>query len=84
MSNPKQASWMVRQIMNASNTLQLVQIPSGPKHSVIRTIYLQLLPTMPRVPWKTLMFNNAARPKAQFTMSLHLQGRLQTVERLAK
>lgn len=51
---------------------------------MIRTLYLQSLPSFPRVQWKPLIFSNTARPKARFTLWLHLHGRLLTVERLSK
>ncbi|XP_059285068.1 uncharacterized protein LOC132038412 [Lycium ferocissimum] len=68
----------------ASNVItKKALITPSPKQSVIRNIYLQLL-ILPRVHWKTLVFKSSTRPKAQFTMWLHLQGRLLTMERLAK
>ncbi|XP_019227715.1 PREDICTED: uncharacterized protein LOC109208999 [Nicotiana attenuata] len=35
-----------------------------------------------RISWKTLRFGNNARPKAQFTVWLQMQGRLLTVDRI--
>ncbi|XP_060210813.1 uncharacterized protein LOC132637793 [Lycium barbarum] len=75
---------MVRQIIQAQHTLQQVQHLQSTKHILIRNIYLQLLPTLPRVQWKSLIFNNNARPKAKFIMWLHFHGRLLTADRLLK
>ncbi|XP_016449922.1 uncharacterized protein LOC107774790 [Nicotiana tabacum] len=36
------------------------------------------------MPWKCLMFGNAARPKAKFMMWLQMQNRLLTADRLSK
>ncbi|XP_019252881.1 PREDICTED: uncharacterized protein LOC109231695 [Nicotiana attenuata] len=36
-----------------------------------------------KISWKTLRFGNNARPKAQFTVWLQMQGRLLTVDRIA-
>ncbi|XP_060211885.1 uncharacterized protein LOC132639460 [Lycium barbarum] len=81
---PQQASWMVRQIIQAQHTLQQVQHTQSTKHSMIRTIYLQLLPSLPRVQWKVILFSNNARPKAKFIMWLHFHRRLLTADRLHK
>ncbi|XP_070018290.1 uncharacterized protein [Nicotiana sylvestris] len=51
---------------------------------VIKQIYLHLLGDQPRMPWKCLMFGNAARPKAKFTVWLQMQNILLTADRLNK
>ncbi|KAK4733486.1 hypothetical protein R3W88_007747 [Solanum pinnatisectum] len=56
----------------------------GKKGSMIRQIYLYMMGEQQRPDWKCLMFNNAARPKAYFTMWLMLNKKLATVDRLAK
>ncbi|WMV57296.1 hypothetical protein MTR67_050681 [Solanum verrucosum] len=64
---PKQASWMVKKILNARLTLkQNDQVTIG-------SLYLSLLGNRPRVPWRCLIFANSARPKAIVTMCLQLQ-----------
>lgn len=45
-------------------------------------MYLQLLGTLPKVPWKGLMYQNQARPKAIFIMWLQVQGRILIADRL--
>lgn len=75
---------MVRMILAARKTLMLVHTKFKPRQSVIRQIYLQLLGVTSRLAWKCLMFQNKARPKAVFTMWLHLHGRLLTADRLLK
>ncbi|XP_016457488.1 uncharacterized protein LOC107781312 [Nicotiana tabacum] len=59
-----------------------MHISAGKKS--IKHIYLQLLGDQPRTPWKCLMFGNAARPKAKFTVWLEMQNRLLTADRLSK
>ncbi|XP_070044964.1 uncharacterized protein [Nicotiana tomentosiformis] len=81
MAVPQQACWMIRQIFDARSTLSQIQGCNAGK-SLIRHMYLQLLGDRPRVPWKCLVFQNNARPKAQFTMWMLLQGRLLNTYRL--
>lgn len=76
---------MVRKILEARDIFtDQVQNSLTEGKSLIRQIYLQLLGTSPRVPLKCSMFSNDARPKAKFTMWLHLQGKLTTTDRLLK
>ncbi|XP_059315745.1 uncharacterized protein LOC132066453 [Lycium ferocissimum] len=42
------------------------------------------MPPLPRVPWKAIMYKNAARPKARFTTWLLMLGRMTTSDRLVK
>ncbi|XP_060210236.1 uncharacterized protein LOC132637107 [Lycium barbarum] len=79
---PKQASWMLRKILATQPTWNELQQPLKAGKSIVRQIYLQLLEYNVRVPWKCMMFRNAARPKAIFTLWLHIQDRLLTKERL--
>ncbi|XP_009787587.1 uncharacterized protein [Nicotiana sylvestris] len=51
--------------------------------SLIKQIYLKLISDNERITWKTLRFGNDARPKTQFTVWLHMHGRLMTVDRLS-
>lgn len=51
---------------------------------MIRKTYLHLIGDLPKVPWKGLMFKNAARAKVVFTLWLQLQRRLLTADRLLK
>ncbi|XP_059306153.1 uncharacterized protein LOC132057530 [Lycium ferocissimum] len=69
---PKQSCWMVRMIFAARDTLAPLMDHIKPEKSIIRQIYLQLLGDNPPMRWKSLMFKNYARPKAIFTMWLHL------------
>ncbi|XP_070014897.1 uncharacterized protein [Nicotiana sylvestris] len=52
--------------------------------SITKQIYVQLIGEDTRVPWKDMIFNNAARPKAKFTLCLQLQSRLLTTDKLVK
>ncbi|XP_060212283.1 uncharacterized protein LOC132639915 [Lycium barbarum] len=84
MPIPKQASWMIRKILEARVTLQHLQFdPNRPK-SFLQQAYLQFIGDRPRVPWKCMVFHNTSRSKAQFNTWLQLQGRLLTAYRLAK
>ncbi|XP_059285894.1 uncharacterized protein LOC132039428 [Lycium ferocissimum] len=79
---PKQASWMLRKILATQSTRNELHRPFKTGNSIVRQIYLQLLEYNVRVPWKCLLFKNAARPKAIFTLWLHIQDRLLTKDRL--
>ncbi|XP_070005278.1 uncharacterized protein [Nicotiana sylvestris] len=81
MDIPLQAGWMVRKMFEARNTLALIQ--NNTVGSLIKQIYLQLIGNNERILWKTLRFGNNARPKAQFTIWLQMQGKLLTVDRIA-
>ncbi|KAM3358798.1 hypothetical protein P3S68_021731 [Capsicum galapagoense] len=77
------ASWMVKRIIAARDTLVRTQMQSADSIS-IGQIYLLLIGNQPRVPWKGLMIGNKARPKTIFTMWMQLQNRLPTADRLTK
>ncbi|KAF3626476.1 Vacuolar protein-sorting-associated protein 37 -like protein 1 [Capsicum annuum] len=81
---PAQACWMTKKIIGANtiseNLCQLIQETK----KIIRQIYLQLIDHAPRVRWKCLMFDNQTRPKARFTIWLHFQNKLLTMDKLAK
>nr|XP_016514969.1 PREDICTED: uncharacterized protein LOC107831694 [Nicotiana tabacum] len=79
---PQQACWIMRKILEARQTLLQVQIRKGPG-SLTKHIYEQLLPSYPKVPWKCMMYDNDARPKAKFIMWLQLQDKFLTTDRLA-
>ncbi|XP_009779134.1 uncharacterized protein [Nicotiana sylvestris] len=81
---PQQANWMVRKIIKAKHLLEQNNVHICREKEVIKHIYLQLLGDQPRMPWKCLMFGNAARPKAKFTVLLQMQNRLLTADRLNK
>lgn len=81
---PKQASWMVRKIMEAKNNLGILSIHIHPRKSVIGQIYLHLLGEQSRIPWKCMLFGNAGRPKAHFTLWLQIQNKLFTSDRLIR
>ncbi|XP_019237628.1 PREDICTED: uncharacterized protein LOC109217809 [Nicotiana attenuata] len=80
---PQQACSMVRKVIEAHGILETRQFMHTHNRSLIRQIYLHLLGDYSRVEWKTLMFNNAARPKAKFIMWLMMHGRLMTSDRIA-
>ncbi|MCE7766941.1 hypothetical protein GQL56_30410, partial [Pseudomonas putida] len=48
----------------------------------VRQLYHLQLQDLPRVPWKNLIIQNYARPKATFNLWLFLQDRLPTKDRL--
>nr|XP_016476233.1 PREDICTED: uncharacterized protein LOC107797822 [Nicotiana tabacum] len=80
---PQQACWMVRKVIEAKEILEARHFVQLHNRSLIRQIYLHLLGDYNRVEWKSLMFNNAARPKAKFIMWLMMYGRLMTCNRLS-
>ncbi|XP_019224302.1 PREDICTED: uncharacterized protein LOC109205989 [Nicotiana attenuata] len=72
---PQQACWMVRKVIESYSIFEEVQFSQNQKKSMIRQIYLHLLGNYRRMEWKTLVFQNAARPKAKFIMWLMIQER---------
>lgn len=78
---PKQASWMIRKIMGAKDTIDQMQQTGNRNGSKIKNVYPHMIGEQPRVEWKSLMFKNAARPKAYFIMWLIPHKRLATVDR---
>ncbi|XP_060190467.1 uncharacterized protein LOC132619641 [Lycium barbarum] len=81
-ATPQQACWMVRKVLEARAITEHIQHRPNLGKSLIKIVYLQLIGSQSRPPWKCLMFNNSARPKAIFTMWLQLQDRLLTTDRL--
>ncbi|XP_019267399.1 PREDICTED: uncharacterized protein LOC109244718 [Nicotiana attenuata] len=81
---PQQASWMVRKIIEAKHLLEQNNVHICREKGFIKHIYLQLLGDQPRMQWKCLMFGNATRPKAKFTVWLQMQNMLLTADRLNK
>ncbi|XP_060210458.1 uncharacterized protein LOC132637380 [Lycium barbarum] len=75
---------MIRQILEARVSLTQIHVNTTATQSIIKQIYLQLMGDRPRVEWKCVMFHNAVKPKARFTMWLQLQNRLMTMDRLDK
>lgn len=74
---------MIRKILEARRLM--TQIPfSNRAKSLIRHIYNHMIQDKPRVPWKCLMFLNAARPKSKFTTWLQLHDKMLTTDRLSK
>ncbi|XP_060202183.1 uncharacterized protein LOC132630638 [Lycium barbarum] len=67
---PQRACWMIRKIIEARSSLNQFQCSNTCGKSLIRQLYLQLLDSVPRVMWKNLTYQNAARPKARFTFWL--------------
>ncbi|XP_070047087.1 uncharacterized protein [Nicotiana tomentosiformis] len=84
MPIPKTASWMVRKILKARDVISQIQRQLDAKKSAIKQIHLQLIPNYPKTSWRSLMCQNAARPKVIFTMWLQCQWRLLIVDRLKK
>uniref|UniRef100_M1BZI3 Tn7 reverse transcriptase n=2 Tax=Solanum tuberosum TaxID=4113 RepID=M1BZI3_SOLTU len=80
----QQACWMVKKILEARQVYSQFQPIVLQNKSMIRQLYFHLFRPQQRVPWKCLMFQNFARPKAVFTMWLQLQNRLNTTDRLKK
>lgn len=75
---------MIRKIFEARDTMMQIQDQAAIRKTLIRQTYLHLLGDQPRIPWKALMFSNDARPRAKFTMWLHMHERLLTTDRLTK
>ena len=75
-----QASWMIRKIMNAKNIVDQCQPRKG--KGVIKHIYDYLRGEKIKPEWRCLVFKNAARPKAGFTLWILMKRKLATVDRL--
>ena len=80
----KQASWMIQKIMSMQQSVEQVQQQQRKNKGVIRQMYEHMKGEQQKPEWNSLMFNNAARPKAYFTMWIMLNQRLMTVDRLAQ
>ncbi|XP_004234894.1 uncharacterized protein [Solanum lycopersicum] len=68
--------------MSAKHTIDHVQQLQG--KGMIKQIYDYLRGEKLRPEWRCLMFKNAARPKAYFTLWIMLNRKLPTIDRLAK
>ena len=78
------ASWMIKKIMNAKHIIDQVQQVQGKGKRMIRKIYWYMKKEHLMPAWNCLMFNNAARPKAYFTIWIMLNQKLATVDRLVQ
>ena len=65
-------------------SVEQVQQQQRKNKGVIRQMYEHMKGEQQKPEWNNLMFNNAARPKAYFTMWIMLNQRLMTVDRLAQ
>ena len=74
---------MIQKIMSAKQSVEQVQQMQRKNEVVIRQLYSYMKGEQQRPIWTCLMFNNAARPKAYFTMWIMINQRLVTVDRLA-
>ncbi|XP_015060281.1 uncharacterized protein LOC107006172 [Solanum pennellii] len=70
--------------MNAQQNVEQVQQLQRKNKGVIRLLYDHMMGDQQKPIWTCLMFNNAARPKAYFTMWIMMNQRLVTVDRLAQ
>ncbi|XP_015075524.1 uncharacterized protein LOC107019617 [Solanum pennellii] len=70
--------------MNAKQTVEQVQQVQSKSKGMIRQLYCHMKEDQQRPVWNCLIFNNAARPKAYFTMWIMMNQRLVTVDRLAQ
>ncbi|XP_055814275.1 uncharacterized protein LOC129883688 [Solanum dulcamara] len=77
---PQHASWMVKKILAARVIPK--QIHTQRDSPTTANFYVHLLGNRPTAPWKNMMFNNSARPKAIVTMWIMLQNKLPTTDRL--
>ncbi|XP_075096194.1 uncharacterized protein LOC142174312 [Nicotiana tabacum] len=84
MAIPQQACCMTRKIMEVRTIFEGMHWRFKKEKSITKQIYVQLIGEETGVPWKDLVFNNAARPKSKFTLWLQLHGRLLTTDRLVK
>lgn len=60
---PQQATWMIRQIMAARDTIALLHSRMSRSKSFIRQVYNQLLSAEPTVIWKFLVFKDEEEEK---------------------
>ena len=70
--------------MNAQLNVEQVHQLQRKNKGVIRLLYDHMMGEQQKPIWTCLMFNNAARPKAYFTMWIMMNERLITVDRLAQ
>ena len=75
---------MIRKIMSTKHTIDQVQQVQGKGKGMIRQIYSYMKGEQQRSAWNCLMFNNAARPKAYFTIWIMMNQKLATVDRLTQ
>ncbi|XP_060181944.1 uncharacterized protein LOC132611538 [Lycium barbarum] len=90
MLRPKQASWIVRKIIDARDWFdtddiltELTKFCQNGKFN-IKLAYQSFLPQCPKVQWKSITMGNGIIPRQQFITWLAIQHRLATVDRLAK
>ncbi|XP_004253221.2 uncharacterized protein [Solanum lycopersicum] len=79
----KHASWILQKVMNAQLIVEQVQQVQGNGKGIIRKLYCHMKAEQHRSAWTCLMFNNAARPKAFFTVWIMMNQKLATVDRFA-
>ena len=70
--------------MNAKHIIDQVQQVQDKGKRMIRQIYCYMKGEKQRPAWNCLMFSNASRPKAYFTMWIMLNQKLVTVDRLVQ
>ena len=75
---------MIQKVMTAEQSVEQVQQLQRKNKGVIRSLYDHMMGDQQKPIWTCLMFKNAARPKAYFTMWIMMNQRLVTVDRLAK
>ena len=75
---------MIQKVMNVKQSAEQVQQMQGKSKGMIRQLYCHMKGDQQRPAWTCLMFNNAARPKAYFTMWILMNQKLATVDRLAQ
>jgi hypothetical protein len=74
-------SWVMKSILSQREVFRrIMRLPA--EDFKARKVYMALLEDEPVVPWSNLMWNNIARPRAQFTLWLACLDRLATRERL--
>lgn len=64
----QQACWMLRKIMEARKLWSMYNEPNILVKKLLWQKYLELMRDRIRVPWKSIMFNNIARPRVVFIM----------------
>lgn len=86
---PKQASWVVRKILDArywlatgTSCLTVLDSFLDKGEFSIKRAYKSFLPQLPKATWKKLALAKGLFPKHQFILWLALQRRLTTVDRL--
>lgn len=87
MEVPRQSSWIIRKIIEASDYLKTIENGRDWIHNSacsIKNLYKSFVGNPQKQPWAKLMCQNAAPPKYTFIVWLLMHGRLATCSYLQR